>query len=59
MSTATPEHVLESIVDGINTGDLDSAHELCTSPTPPSRAQPGSLPTAPRASARHWPGSSR
>ena len=50
MSTATPEQVLESIVTGINSGDLES---LCrsTRATRRSRRSPGASPTARPASA--------
>ena len=42
MSTGTPEQVLESIVDGINTGNLD-ALMLLYEPEAGFAAQPGSL----------------
>ena len=42
MSTATPEQVLESIVDGINSGDLDSLMSLYESEAA-FATQPGSL----------------
>jgi ketosteroid isomerase-like protein len=42
MSTATPVHVLESIVTGINSGDLDSLMPLYESDAA-FAAQPGSL----------------
>ena len=42
MSTATPEQVLETIVDGINTGNLDSLMPLYESDAA-FATQPGSL----------------
>ena len=42
MSRATPEQVLKSIVDGINTGDLDALMPLYE-PQAAFAAQPGSL----------------
>ena len=42
MSTATPEQVLESIVDGINTGNLDALMPLYESGAA-FATQPGSL----------------
>jgi ketosteroid isomerase-like protein len=42
MSTATPEHVLESIVTGINSGDLDSLLPLYESGAA-FATEPGSL----------------
>jgi ketosteroid isomerase-like protein len=42
MSTATPEQVLESIVSGINSGDLDSLMPLYESDAA-FAAEPGSL----------------
>ena len=42
MSRATPEQVLKSIVDGINTGDLD-ALMLLYEPQAAFASQPGSL----------------
>jgi ketosteroid isomerase-like protein len=42
MSTATPTHVLESIVDGINSGSLDSLLPLYESEAA-FATQPGSL----------------
>ena len=51
MSTATPEQVLESIVTGINTGDLDSLMPLYESEAA-SRRSPGASPTALPASAK-------
>jgi len=42
MSTATPEQVLQSIVTGINTGDLDSLMSLYESEAA-FATQPGSL----------------
>jgi ketosteroid isomerase-like protein len=42
MSTATPEQVLESIVDGINSGDLDGLMPLYESDAA-FAAEPGSL----------------
>ena len=58
MSTATPEQVLESIVTGINSGDLDSLlplyeREAAFAPSP------AASPTARPASARRSPASSR
>ena len=42
MSETTPEHVLESIVDGINTGDLDALLTLYE-PEAAFARQPGNL----------------
>ena len=42
MSTGTPEQVLKSIVDGINTGDLDALMTLYE-PEAAFASQPGSL----------------
>ena len=42
MSTATPEQVLESIVDGINSGNLDTLMPLYESEAA-FATQPGSL----------------
>ena len=42
MSTATPEQVLESIVEGINTGNIDSLMPLYE-PDAAFATQPGSL----------------
>ena len=42
MSRATPEQVLQSIVDGINTGDLDALMTLYE-PDAAFAAQPGNL----------------
>ena len=42
MSTETPEHVLKSIVDGINTGNLDALMSLYQ-PDAGFARQPGSL----------------
>ena len=58
MSTATPEQVLESIVNGINSGNLDSLMPLYESEAA-FATQPGASPTAHPASARRWPASSR
>ena len=55
MSTATPTQVLESIVTGINSGDLDSLLPLYESEaafaTQPGSSRPGSV--------KHSTGSSR
>ena len=42
MATGTPEQVLESIVEGINTGNLDMLIALCE-PEAAFATQPGSL----------------
>ena len=42
MSTGTPEQVLKSIVDGINTGNLDALMSLYE-PAAAFASQPGSL----------------
>jgi uncharacterized protein (TIGR02246 family) len=47
MSTATPEQVLEAIVDGINTGDLESLMPLYEGEAA-FATQPGSLAHGPR-----------
>ena len=57
MSTTTPEQVLEAIVDGINTGNLDALIPLYESEAA-FATQPGSLAHGTPASAKHWPASS-
>ena len=54
MSRATPEQVLKSIVDGINTGNLDALLP-CMSLTPPLRRSLGASLTAWRVFANRWP----
>ena len=49
----TPEQVLESIVDGINSGNLDALMRLYE-PQAAFAAQPGSLAHGCRASANRW-----
>ena len=58
MSTATPEQVLESIVTGINSGDLESLMPLYESDAAFATSPGASLPAHP-ASARPWAASSR
>ena len=58
MSTATPEQVLESIVTGINAGDLDGLVPLYEREAA-FATQPGSLAHGVAASATRSPASSR
>ena len=58
MSTATPEQVLATIVDGINSGNLETLMPLYESEAA-FATQPGSLAHGDPASARRWPASSR
>ena len=58
MSRETPEQVLKSIVDGINTGNLDALMSLYE-PEPPLRLSPGASLTAWRVFVNHWPPSLR
>ena len=58
MSTATPTQVLESIVTGINSGDLDSLLPLYESEAA-FATEPGSLLTAHPASVKRSTASSR
>jgi hypothetical protein len=51
MSTATPEQVLESVVSGINSGDLESLMTLYESEAA-FAAEPGSLAHGPSAFAK-------
>lgn len=50
----TPEQVLKSIVDGINTGNLDGLMALCTSLMPRLPLSPAASLTARRASVNPW-----
>ena len=54
----TPEQVLKSIVDGINTGDLDALMP-CMSLRPLLRLSLGASVTGFRVSAKRWPASLR
>ena len=58
MSTATPEQVLRSIVDGINTGNLDALMTLYD-PEAAFATQPGASRTAYRMFVHRWPVSLR
>jgi hypothetical protein len=58
MRTGTPEAVLQSIVDGINAGDLNSLMNLYE-PGAVFATQPGKLPMGSPLSARLCPISSR
>ena len=58
MSTGTPEQVLESIVEGINTGNIDALMTLYE-PDAGLRVSQATSRTDQRGFARGWLGSSR
>ena len=58
MSKGKPEQVLKSIVDGINTGNLDALMPPYE-PVAGFATQTGSITKAYRVSVKDWPGSLR